>query len=236
MSYDLSGQCAGISDDLAGWEWTFEEWTAHLRAAGFRLCPASCGVPVELRGLRPDGFGFHLRCRGVRMTLSVFRPGRAMWQFPYWDPTWTPEEGLSLWVNYPADYSSWGGRAFENRIRSVSDGDGDGDSDVIDSGPARPGVVPGVVPGGEAVFDRARLFFEHEDVPDHQVVFDGGRERGWRGHEAGLLRPGEAAKLFARLMAEADAAAGVNAGVGLAVARLPRARVGEPRLIPARCD
>ncbi len=228
MSYDLSGQCAGISDDLAGWEWTFDEWTAHLRAVGFRLCPASCGVPVELRGLRPDGFGFHLRCRGVRMTLSVFRPGRAMWQFPYWDPTWTPEEGLSLWVNHPADYSSWEGRAFENRIRSALDADSDGC--VIDSGPARPGAAP----DGGAVFDRARLFFDREDVPDHQAVFDGGRERGWSGHEAGLLRPGEAAKLFARLMAEAEAAVGV--GVGLAVARLPRARVAEPRLIPARFD
>ncbi len=74
------------------------------------------------------------------------------------------------------------------------------------------------------------MVFDREEAPDHQVVFDGGRECGWRGHEAGLLRPAAAATLFAWMMAEADAAH----GAGPAVVRVPRARAGEAPLAPVR--
>ncbi len=194
--------------DLGPREPTFEEWTASLRAAGFRLCPRSCAVPVELRGLRPDGFGFHLRCRGVRVKLSLFRPGRAMWQLPFWDPQWVPEEGLSLWANYPMDHPS-----FTRRLFGHSDHFGTKMDYNIHTGyPANNSHIP----------DNARMVFDREEVPDHQVVFDGGLECGWRGHEAGLLRPAVAAKLFARLMVEADPATDPAAAL-----LVPRARVGE---------
>ncbi|WP_322752153.1 hypothetical protein [Frankia sp. Cas3] len=228
VSYDHSAQRnKRFSGGLAARARTFNEWTADLRAAGFWLCPASCGVPVELRGLRPDGFGFHLRCRGVRVTLSLFCPGRAMWQLPHWDPRWTPEEGLSLWVNHPIDHPSSGYRTFGSRVLSASDPGGDAcGGDACGSGSRRPSVVP----DPSAVPDRARMVFDREEAPDHQVLFDGGRECGWRGHEAGLLRPAAAATLFAWLMAEADAAR----GAGPAVVRVPRARAGEAPLAPVR--
>jgi hypothetical protein len=81
---------------------TFDDWIDQLRADGMLLCPSSSAVPVELTGLRPDGTGFHFRCRGVRIRLALFRPGRASWQVPLWDERWSPEEGLSLWAHRPA--------------------------------------------------------------------------------------------------------------------------------------
>ncbi len=209
MSYGHRGQRYGMSGDPGPREPTFEEWTASLRAAGFQLCPRSCAVPVELRGLRPDGFGFHLRCRGVRVKLSLFRPGRAMWQLPFWDPQWVPEEGLSLWANYPMDHPSLGHRPFGHPAPSGLNTD-DG---THTGNPMNNSYIPNSV----------RMVFDHGEAPDHQVVFDGGQECGWRGHEAGLLRPAAAATFFARLMREADPA--TDLGSALLV---PRARVGEP--------
>jgi hypothetical protein len=58
---------------------------------------------VELWGLRPDGVGFHFRCRGVQVRLGLYRPGRAQWQVPVWDDLWCPEEALSLWEHRPVD-------------------------------------------------------------------------------------------------------------------------------------
>jgi hypothetical protein len=82
---------------------TFQEWIDRLRAAGHALCPASSAVPIELRGVRPDGMGFHYRCRGVRVRLALYRPGRAAWQVPLWDDRWCPEESLSLWEQRPVE-------------------------------------------------------------------------------------------------------------------------------------
>jgi hypothetical protein len=82
---------------------TFQEWIDRLRAAGHVLCPASSAVPIELRGVRPDGTGFHYRCRGVRVRLALYRPGRAAWQVPLWDDRWCPEESLSLWEQRPVE-------------------------------------------------------------------------------------------------------------------------------------
>jgi hypothetical protein len=62
------------------------------------------------------------------------------------------------------------------------------------------------------------------------VLLDGGREYGWHGHEAALLPPAVAAKLFAQLLAKADTACRVTPpGV-----RVPGARVGELRLATVR--
>jgi len=80
---------------------TFDTWIARLRARGFVLCPASSAVPVEVRGVTPRGVGVHFRCRGVRVRLRVYRPGRAAWQIPLRDDGWCPEESLELWVHRP---------------------------------------------------------------------------------------------------------------------------------------
>ncbi|WP_052914909.1 hypothetical protein [Protofrankia coriariae] len=72
------------------------------------------------------------------------------------------------------------------------------------------------------------MVFDREDAPDFRVVLDGDREYGWRGHEAGLLRPAAAATFFARLMCEADPAAGPTLAP-----LVPRARKGEASPTPA---
>ncbi len=215
MSNDHRGRWTGVSGVPGSQERTFEEWTSQLRTAGFRLCPGSFAVPVELRGLRPDGFGFQLRCRGVRVTLALFRPGRELWQVPVWDPKWSPEEGLSLWVNHPPARPLTGYRAFGHPDLSAWDTD----NVVSDFNQWKNNDIP----------DGARMVFDREENPDHQVVFDGAREYGWRGHEAGLLRPAAVARLFAHLLAEADAATEIDAGMVL----VPRARAGGPRLTRA---
>jgi hypothetical protein len=142
---------------------TFEAWLDRLRTDGYLLCPASTAVPVELRAVRPDGWGVHLRCRGVRVRLGLYRPGRSAWQVPLWDTEAMPEDALELW---------------EHR-------------------PLTPAGMP--LPAGTRV-----AFTGAADTPDHEVVFDGARERGWRGHEAGLLAPAGAAALFAELMTTAE--------------------------------
>ncbi|WP_007514977.1 hypothetical protein [Pseudofrankia saprophytica] len=142
---------------------TFEAWLARLRNDGYLLCPASTAVPVELRAVRPDGWGLHLRCRGVRVQLGLYRPGRSAWQVPLWDRDVLPEDSLELWEHRPLPLT------------------------------------------GVAVPEGTRIAFTgaHE-APDHLVVFDGARERGWRGYEAGLLRSGDAAEIFAALLAAAE--------------------------------
>jgi hypothetical protein len=81
----------------------FQQWTARLRAQGWRICPSSTGVPVDLRGLLPDGRGFHLSCRGVRVHLAVYRPGRACWHVPVVADISRPEEAISEWEHRPLD-------------------------------------------------------------------------------------------------------------------------------------
>ncbi|MDT3443723.1 hypothetical protein [Pseudofrankia sp. BMG5.37] len=142
---------------------TFEAWLARLRNDGYLLCPASTAVPVELRAVRPDGWGLHLRCRGVRVQLGLYRPGRPAWQVPLWDRDVLPEDALELWEHRPLPLAE------------------------VD------------VPEGTRI-----AFSGAHEAPDHLVVFDGARERGWRGHEAGLLRPGAAAEIFAALLADAE--------------------------------
>lgn len=80
---------------------TFESWLARLRDRGFVTCPASSGIPVDMRAVAHDGTGLHFRCRGVRIRLHVYRPGRAAWQTPLRDENWSPEESLELWENRP---------------------------------------------------------------------------------------------------------------------------------------
>ncbi len=81
----------------------FPQWTAGMRAEGCRICPSSTGVPVDLRGLFPDGRGFHLSCRGVRVRLAVYRAGRARWQVPVMAGTDRPEEAFTDWEHHPVD-------------------------------------------------------------------------------------------------------------------------------------
>ncbi|MBL7518064.1 hypothetical protein I6A84_08005, partial [Frankia sp. CNm7] len=80
---------------------TFEAWLDRLRTDGYLLCPASSAVPVELRAVRPDGWGVHLRCRGVHVRLGLYRPGRSVWQVPLWDREVVPEDALELWEHQP---------------------------------------------------------------------------------------------------------------------------------------
>ncbi|WP_045876532.1 hypothetical protein [Pseudofrankia sp. DC12] len=149
---------------------TFEAWLGRLRNDGYLLCPASTAVPVELRAVRPDGWGLHLRCRGVQVRLGLYRPGRSAWQVPLRDREVVPEEALELWEHRP--------------LRHV----------------AEPGAGPGAtLPTGTRI-----VFTGSQDLPDHQLVFDGSREHGWRGHEAGLLRAGAAAEIFTALLAAAE--------------------------------
>jgi hypothetical protein len=82
---------------------TFQAWMARLRSEGYLVCPASSAVPVEFRVVRPDGVGLHFRCRGVRVRLGWYRPGRAVWQTPIRDERWCPEEALELWEHRPVD-------------------------------------------------------------------------------------------------------------------------------------
>jgi hypothetical protein len=142
---------------------TFEAWLARLRNDGYLLCPASTALPVELRAVRPDGWGLHLRCRGVRVQLGLYRPGRSAWQVPLWDRDVLPEDALELWEHRPL-----------------------------------PSAAAAMPAGTRIAFTGGR------ESPDHSVVFDGAHERGWRGHEAGLLRSSAAAEIFAVLLAAAE--------------------------------
>jgi hypothetical protein len=150
---------------------TFEAWLGRLRLDGYLICPASTALPVELRAVRPDGWGIHLRCRGVHVRLGLYRPGRAAWQVPLRDRYAIPEESLELWEHRP--------------LRQAT-------ADVTPAGTA--------LPAGTRI-----AFTGDHETPDHQVVFDGSRERGWRGYEAGLLRAGGAAEIFTALLTSADA-------------------------------
>ncbi|WP_261575968.1 hypothetical protein [Frankia gtarii] len=82
---------------------SFEAWMARLRNEGYLVCPGSSAVPVEIRGVRPDGVGLHFRCRGTSIRLAVYRPGRAAWQVAVRDDGWCPEEALQLWAHLPLD-------------------------------------------------------------------------------------------------------------------------------------
>lgn len=97
----------------------FENWLARLRDRGFVTCPASSAVPVDLRAVTLDGTGLHFRCRGVRVALQIYRPGRAAWQTPLRDEHWAPEESLELWENRPLR-----GRQVPDGGRLVFTGDG----------------------------------------------------------------------------------------------------------------
>ncbi len=78
---------------------------ARLRDEGYLVCPGSSAVPVEIRGVHPDGVGLHFRCRGTSVRLAVYRPGRAAWQVAVRDEGWCPEEALQLWAHRPLDGS-----------------------------------------------------------------------------------------------------------------------------------
>ncbi|KJE24915.1 hypothetical protein FF36_00525 [Frankia torreyi] len=82
---------------------SFKAWMARLRDEGYLVCPGSSAVPVEIRGVRPDGVGLHFRCRGTSVRLAVYRPGRAAWQVAVRDEGWCPEEALQLWAHRPLD-------------------------------------------------------------------------------------------------------------------------------------
>lgn len=144
---------------------TFDAWLDQLRADGYLLCPSSTAVPVELRAVRPDGWGVHLRCRGVRVRLGLYRPGRAAWEVPMWDPTAAPEETLELWQHLPLALA------------------------------------------GPVLATGTRIAFtgDHER-PDHEAIYDGAREHGWRGYDAALLPPAAAARIFTQLLAATESA------------------------------
>jgi len=190
---------------------TFDAWLGRLRNDGYLLCPTSTAVPVELRAVRPDGWGLHLRCRGVRVSLGLYRPGRCAWQVPLRDRHVVPEETLELWEHRPLNQA------------------------------AAPGSRATLPAGTRIAFTGAH------DTPDHELIFDGSRERGWRGHEAGLLGAHGAAEIFATLLAAAEphlahwrpalagtgaiaspVPAGTMAARALPVIAVPAARVDAP--------
>ncbi|EYT93861.1 hypothetical protein ThrDRAFT_00613 [Frankia casuarinae] len=74
---------------------------ARLRSEGYLVCSGSSPVPVEVRGVRPDGVGLLFRCRGTAIRLALYRPGRAVWQIAVRDKAWCPEESLQLWTHHP---------------------------------------------------------------------------------------------------------------------------------------
>ncbi|WP_063745376.1 hypothetical protein [Parafrankia sp. EUN1f] len=184
---------------------TFESWLARLRDRGFVTCPGSSAVPIDLKAVTADGTGLHFRCRGVRVHLDVYRPGRAAWQTPLRDEAWSPEETLELWENRPVQ-----DRTVPTGGRLVFVGPGP------DSGPSRGGGSGGGEPGSGRDGDGP------EPRPDTRIVLDGARSRGWRGHEAGLLAAAEAAAIFESML--------VLAGLVTATGHQPPA----PRLVPAQ--
>ena len=137
------------------------DWLSLLAGRGLQVCPSSVTVPVELRGLLPDGRGFHLLCRGVSVRLDLYAPERAAWEVPVAPVSTRPEDAY-------ADYA----------ISPLT----------------RPGRLEGRPEG-------ARLIFAEPDHPDERRVFDGRERLGWRGHDAGLLRPESAVAILLRLLA-----------------------------------
>lgn len=142
---------------------TFDRWLSRLRDRGFVLCPASSAVPVDVRCLTPTGVGLHFRCRGVRVRLAVYRPGRAAWQVPLRDEDARPEETLELWQHRPVDLAE----------------------------------------GAPSTGARLTFTGDPDPPPDREAMIDGSLVWGWCSHEAGLLRPREAAPLLELLLIDA---------------------------------
>ena len=69
----------------------------------------------------------------------------------------------------------------------------------------RPLTRPGRLDGRP---EGARLVFAEPDHPDERRVFDGRARLGWRGHDAGLLRPESAVAILLRLLARDGETAG----------------------------
>ncbi|EIV95511.1 hypothetical protein [Frankia sp. QA3] len=108
---------------------SFKAWMARLRDEGYLVCPGNSAVPVEIRGVRPDGVGLHFRCRGTSVRLAVYRPGRAAWQVAVRDEGWCPEEALQLWVHRPLD-----GPPPPAEARLAFPGDGGPDQELVVDG------------------------------------------------------------------------------------------------------
>jgi hypothetical protein len=173
-------------------------WAAAVRPRGIVFCPSSSPLPVDVRGLLADGTGFHLRCRGTRVTLASYRPGRARWQVPLEGLAWVPEEYLSLWERRPLD-------------------------------------DPGALAAAATQPAGARLVFG--GAPDRGATYDGHRRHGWRGHEAGLLRPDAAARIFESLLADvvpapAPAAASASASAQDSASAAAPAEAEVPGAVP----
>jgi hypothetical protein len=144
---------------------------ARLRSEGYLVCPASSAVPVELRGVRPDGIGLHFRCRGVTVRLDWYRSGRAAWQTPVWDDRWSPEEALELWTHEPAEPTG----AIPDVARLVFPDGGEPDRQVVLDGAREWGWrshEAGLLPPARA----AVLFTRLLDVADRNA--DPGRAAG----------------------------------------------------------
>ena len=76
-------------------------WHSSLAQRGLQICPSSVTVPVELRGLLPDGRGFHLLCRGVSVRLDLYAPERAAWEVPVAPVSARPEDAYADYAIAP---------------------------------------------------------------------------------------------------------------------------------------
>ncbi len=76
-------------------------WLSSLAGRGLQVCPSSVTVPVDLRGLLPDGRGFHLLCRGVSVRLDLYEPERAAWEVPVAPVSTRPEDAYADYAISP---------------------------------------------------------------------------------------------------------------------------------------
>jgi hypothetical protein len=130
-------------------------WTTELAQRGITVLPPTTIVPVDMYASLPDGCGLHFRCRGTRVTLSVFAAADVQLAVPVREATPT-ELPLTTEIRLPLA----GARLIESDLVRV-----------VFSGP-----------------------------PVASATIDGRRRFGWAGHEAGLLRLGDALPLFDELL------------------------------------
>jgi hypothetical protein len=77
------------------------DWLSSLARRGLQICPSSVTVPIELRGLLPDGRGFHLLCRGVSVRLDLYAPERSGWEVPLAPVSTRPEDAYAEYAIRP---------------------------------------------------------------------------------------------------------------------------------------
>ena len=76
-------------------------WLSSLAGRSLQLCPSSVTVPIEWRGLLPDGRGFHLLCRGVSVRLDLYASERSAWEVPVAPVSARPEDAYAEYVIRP---------------------------------------------------------------------------------------------------------------------------------------